>query len=79
MSDDGEEAPERNNPVAIAERRVEECEERVLDQLQFIKDLQADGYHEAAKSARKVLALFEDTLATARKHLDRARGRVARP
>jgi hypothetical protein len=66
----GEEAPEPESALAVAERHVRECEARVADQLQFIRELYADGYPEAEARARKVLVLLEDTCDTARRHFE---------
>ena len=69
----GPDGPEGESAVAIAERHVRVCEARVADQLQFIKALYEDGQAEGEIRARKVLALFEDALAAARRHLESER------
>lgn len=74
---DGEEAAEPETALAIAERHVRQCEARVADQLQFVKALYDDDQPEGEIRARRVLALFEDALDAARRHLEAERRRVA--
>jgi hypothetical protein len=67
-------APEHESALAIAERRVRQCEARVA---QFIEALYEDGQPEGEIRARKVLAIFEDALAAARRHLESKRRRAS--
>ncbi|MBL6081856.1 hypothetical protein JMJ56_28120 [Belnapia sp. T18] len=56
------------DPLAMAERHVRECEQRVARQLLIIEEMDRDN-HRDATMARKLLVALETTLDLMREHL----------
>lgn len=64
---------QREDPLAQAERHVQEAEESIGRQLELIAELDRDGHERVADKARHLLAIFQKTLDLAHDHLRRER------